>query len=291
MTSNEPEGPLDHITEEQKSTIKKPEWLQEDFRELTIEETKDAATDLVVKYPKIARGMVLDPIPSQSIGLISYQFFPENAVMKNGLHGFMRLDTITATESQATKRSNEVIRFQDSYHKIHQIYRGHWVPISDDSTWAKEQMDADIGVDGRKLRDEASLHRQKEDSRKIREIEERRRVIEKENETDEASGGVENTIDFFVTVCNKIRLNRSHIRDQLANIEQMKEKLEESEKWYEESLKKHNEWATPITIEDNDGSDVEVPKWIDHFNSMRAKVGLTTVFTEENFWDINKIKM
>lgn len=265
---------LPDITEEQKKQLKKPDWYQPGAPPLTKEEVKEALKDAkVLKYPAITRGSVTDPIPGQSVGLISFAFFDNDEVRK-GMHGLFRLDSVWPADEQANKRAEKVIEEMDSRHTIHHAKLGLWYPITNNTAFSAEVVDPDerkrAAEEHEKMKDDVFFQEREKAAKEAR-INERRKAELESGEYDKKETG---DVHVYVVKKNLTKsLEDSIVRGQ-KKIEELREKLATTQ-----TIIKDIEESHPEVLEEKDG----VKLWLRIYNDECEKVGLPAK-TEKEFW-------
>jgi hypothetical protein len=103
---------------------------------LSNEEFEKAFDELIIKdftkggYRRIERRYLDPPIPNQNIGLFSFIPSRGSRPDSKGVYGFAKLRGVYSTEREADERSEDLVRNQDSYHKIFYINVGRPFPVT-----------------------------------------------------------------------------------------------------------------------------------------------------------------
>jgi hypothetical protein len=155
--------------------IKTPEWVQPTSGNLDKQHMNAAMKELVAEYPRIVRSMTDTQITNQSVGLVSLNLFRKPHTTRRGypVYGFFKVRGNYADENMATKHASDIIRKQDSKFKIHLAPVGHWLPITEDPTFTKDQYDVRMNEEEKHLRDQAAKEKEEEENRIKKELRER----------------------------------------------------------------------------------------------------------------------
>ena len=265
------------LTQEEMAQVAKPEWLQPEADPLTKEEVKAARKDgKVLSYPAVVRGHVTDPIPGQSIALVSFIFFKDDEV-KNGMHGLVRVDSVHPSEQQSEMRTNKILETMDSRHTIHQANVGIWHPITNNAAFSREEVDLDLKKRVEKEHANMSediFFQEREKKAKDARIDEKRKE-DLEKESQQPYSEVEESLHEFITKQNLLLNLENYILDGYKKIEDLKKKVENTQKIVDAAKEKHPEY----TFLGENGN----PEWVTKYNNVRQEVGLPNV-TEKEFW-------
>lgn len=134
-------------------------------------------TAFVERFPAVERHYADRPLPMQQVGLVS--FVPAKGATPNeqGIFGFMKLRGNFATEVEANGRAEDLIRNEDSYHKIFHTYVGRPFPLTVSSNYSAETSEIDIR---KSMTDSVSAdiqQKKKAEKDEIREMQERQKAL------------------------------------------------------------------------------------------------------------------
>lgn len=239
------------------------EWLIQDYPPVK-------GTDMVgraiidgqtVVYPKVVRDMVDPAISGQTSGNISFMLFKEPRMLRSGypVYGFVKIRGNHSADTWATKDSNRIVLEVDSKYPVLTCPVGHWMPITEDTRFCQELIDASpedtkVGGEIDSMRSEAAKKKETDRKRRQKEIQDR---IE-----DAKSGDVDDdpeTLRYYsMHRVTEWRLTeRRDIQEKL--LKKAKDKLIEIRRELKEIEIEHPEY---------------VDDWIDCYNEERAKGGI-----------------
>ena len=262
------------LTSEQMEQIKKPEWVQPGAPPLTENELADALKDAkILSYPAIVRGPVTDPIPGQTVGLISFVFF-ENDEVKNGMHGIFRIDSSWATLDQADIRAETILQTMDSRHVLHHVNLGTWQPITNNPAFSKEEIDIDlkkkVEKEHEEMKDDIFFQERQKFAKQSRLDEKRREELEEQSRSSQGN----DTLTEFITKQNLLKNLENYIEEGLKKVEDLRLKVKQTAGLVNATKEEHPEFLELV-----DGN----PVWINKYNKVRCEVGLPEE-TEKQFW-------
>lgn len=246
---------------EQHATVQPPppEWLVPDYPPLGGNVGKAAVNGQILYYPKVVRSQSDEPIEGQKRGLISFMILKEPQKTKQGktIHGFFKLRGNWSDDNQATSRGARIVREQDSKYPVRVAHVGEWLPLIDDDSMAKKQVN--INLDGNKEEEDAKQKavEEEEDKRKriVREIKEREEEVRNGKDYNDDP----KSLDYYTmkmvvwrSLTEAVVLEEKKlksIKDKLTNVRALLSNLDEE-------LPEHSNY------------------WVPNFNQGRAKAGL-----------------
>ncbi len=214
-----------------------------------------------VVYPKVVRDMVDPAIPGQTYGNLSFMLFKEARMLRSGypVYGFVKLRGNHSSDTWAKKDSNRIVLEVDSKYSVLTCPVGHWLPITEDTRFCQELVDAapeDSKGEGEidSMRSEAVKKKNADRKRRQREIEDRME--------DAKSGDVDDNPEslryYSMHRVTEWRLTeRRDIQEKL--LKKAKDKLLEIRRELKEIELKHPEYSDD---------------WLDCYNEERAKGGI-----------------
>lgn len=205
--------------------------------ELTPEQVA-AAVKENVSFPHVVKNEVDDPVYGQGLGLLSMELFDEPRVTKRGkkVYGFAKLrgnyDGNEHDAKLAQDKASDIVRLQDSKHKILIVPVGKWFPITEDDDASREKLDVKMNKDDKDdkseihLRDEAAREKAKAERAKIRELTEKAEELRREKDEDRDIEGDQTSLDFYT----KKRFTEDQVyqwyRSKEVELEEWRQKLE-----------------------------------------------------------------
>lgn len=228
---------------------------------LTQEETRAAAKDLVIHYPKVKRSDTDVEIPNQHYGLASFILFKEPKKATDGsdsiVYGIMKLRGNYADENLAVNKAGDIIRNQDSVNKIKILPIGHWVPIVSGDAGMKEVID--IRTD--KKEEEEALQRKalREEKEKVerqkKELEERLKEVKESRDYNDD----QESLDYYtLKQVTRLRLNE-YITIKQKELKDLYDKLEKVTLESKTLESSHPNYRN---------------EWLDNYNAERRKSGI-----------------
>lgn len=161
-----------------------------DDRVLSEEEVVNAVKEnddnsFVKKFLKIERRYA-DPVdPFQKIGLISFVPAKGATPNKNGIYGFAKLRGNYPTDVEASQKAEQLIRNTDSHHKIYHAYVGRPFPLTSDKVRVSADVnEVDVRTDISKSVSASIKQKKNEEIQKVKEIEERERLLKEDTGKD-----------------------------------------------------------------------------------------------------------
>jgi hypothetical protein len=240
------------------------EWLIQDYPPIKGVDMVGRAiiNGQTVVYPKVVRDMVDPAISGQAYGNLSFMLFKEARTLRSGypVYGFVKLRGNHSSDTWAKKDSNRIVLDVDSKYPVLTSPVGHWLPITEDTRFCQELVDA-TPDDGSKaereidsLRSEATKKKEEERKRRQREIHDRME--------DAKSGDIDDDPEslryYSMHRVTEWRLTeRRDIQEKL--LKKAKDKLLEIRRELKEIEIEHPEYADD---------------WLDCYNEERAKAGI-----------------
>lgn len=246
------------------SSEKTQDWLISDYP--SVKGTDNVGKAIIdgqtIVYPKIVRDMVDPAIPGQSFANISFMLFKEKRVLRSGypVYGFVKVRGSHSSDTWAKKDANRLALDVDSKFIIRTCPVGYWVPITDDTRFCKDLIDAAPEEEKKtgeidSMRSEAVKRKEEERRRKQKEIDDREKELKEEGDVDDNPGSLRYYSMHRVT---EWRLTeRRDIQEKLLN--KAKDKLVEIRKELKEIEQNHPEYKE---------------EWIQCYNDERAKAGI-----------------
>ena len=141
-------------------------------------------TSLVDKFPRVERQYADPPIPLQTYSLIS--FVPSKGATPDadGIFGFAKVRGSYATPTEATERSEFLIRNVDSYHKIFHAYTGRPFPITLDDKYCANTEEIDIRKKATETISEDVKTKRDQQKKDMEDIKEREKRLLEESKPD-----------------------------------------------------------------------------------------------------------
>ena len=134
-------------------------------------------------YPKVVRKMIDPPINSQRYGNLSYMLFDSpREYMGKPLYGYVKLRGNHETVESAKQDAMRLVRDVDSKFLIGIAEVGAWVPITENTSAIKDIYDVRESDKEIHLRDEAIKQKEKNDERKIKELQEAERKLKEDGD-------------------------------------------------------------------------------------------------------------
>lgn len=252
----------------------RPEWLDPTSDPLTGGEGREAVKaqiiDTTPKYRKVVRGMADPPVVSQTVGLISFNLLPEPVLLKGKpVYGFVKIRGNYTDVDSSIREASKIVKETDSMFKIRIAPVGQWVPITEADSVVKEMIDVktdgggasgdnDNEVQMPQLRDLATLQKQKEQEKIMRELKARAEDAEAHDVYDD-----QESLEFYVMkrVTDMTLLESYEIA--LNKLEEIKNKL----------------FETRMKLKTLDVANPEYDEsWLDFYNASRKERGITGEF-------------
>ena len=155
-------------------------YRQPDHPSLEGKVLDEAVKNQILTYPQVVRKDSDKPVDGQSHGLISFTLFKEPKPLKSGklLYGFFKLRGNYKSREKANMKATNIIKNQDSKFKIRVVNVGEWLPIADDDTLVKENVNIKVDASVEEEKRELAIKEERErNERKIREIKEREEEV------------------------------------------------------------------------------------------------------------------
>lgn len=164
------------------SSEKKVDWMVPGYPVLSGEVGTAAVQGKIVSFPQVVRSNKDFPVPQQSMGMISFQFFDEPKKLASGrsVYGFFKLRGNYSDENMCKTKATDIICNQDSRNKIKIAEVGAWLPITDEEGGGIVKETVNVNVDASeqdKLREAAILEERKKAERVVREIRDREEEV------------------------------------------------------------------------------------------------------------------
>ncbi len=215
-----------------------------------------------VVYPKVVRDEIDPAIPGQACGNISFMLFTEKRVLRSGypVYGFFKLRGNHSANTWAKKDAERIILDVDSKYAVKSSPVGHWLPITDDTRFCQELIDAapEKSSDGTQeidsMRSEAVKKKETDRKRRQKEIEDRMEDVKSGDIDDDPE-----TLRYYsMHRVTEWRLTeRRDIQEKL--LKKAKDKLLEIRRELKEIEVEHPGYADD---------------WVDCYNIERAKGGI-----------------
>lgn len=229
------------------------------------DEGAQAVKGQLYTYPKIVRGHSDSPVSNQGMGLVSFALLEDPVTISSGkkVFGFVKLRGNYPDYDSCKREASKIIKEVDSNFQVRIGAVGQWLPITDDDTFVKEQIDVDTEEteDGEipQLRTEATLRKQKEDERRIKELKERSKEVQENDVYDD-----HDSIEYYVMKrVADMKLFETY-EETLAKLKELKEKMTMIHSEVNELTEKHPEHNE---------------KWLDKYNEKRKELGIPGEFT------------
>ena len=238
------------------------EWLIPDYPSIKGTDVvgKAIISGQTVVYPKIVRDMIDPAIPGQAYANVSFMLFKEKRILRSGqpVFGFVKVRGTHSSDVWAKKDANRIVLDIDSKFPVRTLPVGYWLPITDDTNFCKEIIDAapeeSSGQEIDSMRSAAIKKKDEERRRRQREIADRMEDL-KSGDIDDDTGTLRYYSMHRVT---EWRLTeRRDIQEKL--LKKAKDKLVEIRRELKEIEVKHPEY---------------VGAWMDCYNDERAKAGI-----------------
>ncbi len=161
-------------------------WLVADYPVLTGKVGQAAVNGQIVFYPEVVRSQRDEPIDTQNFGLVSFMILKEPQVTKDGkkIAGFFKIRGNYGDENLAIAKGSKIVREQDSKYKIRVANVGAWIPLLDDDSMVKRNVNINVEVDEQTDIAKRKADEEKENERKRIERELREREDEVKNGKD-----------------------------------------------------------------------------------------------------------
>ena len=244
-----------------------PPWLVPGYPKLDAEVGKAAIEGQLVYYPKVVRSQIDEPINNQTVGCVSYMLFDEPKELRNGskVYGFLKLRGNWSTQEQAEAQASKIIREMDSKNKIRLAPIGHWLPITEEDAFCKEQVDVKTKEDEIALRDKAVREKIAKQKKIMREIREREEELKSGDIYDDPTSLTYYSMRRVTEM--KLVESRDKIKEQLNSIQGTLNKVRQELKQLELKSPEYKD------------------QWIDRYNEERKKGGLPDFIPAEDLFD------
>jgi hypothetical protein len=206
--------------EDRISTRESPWRPDSNAPELTDEETNRAMNflnnnEMYKNYPKVERSY-LDPPPlNQNIGLISFIPAKGSSPNKNGVYGYAKLRGNFATELEANKRAEFLIRNVDSYHNIYHTFVGRPFPLTTSSNFSAEVEEIDIRKDMSESISDDIKNKKREEKKIIEDIKDREEKLLSESKKAVKDEVVYDSYENYITLkVKKAQLTWTYLEHQ-----------------------------------------------------------------------------
>jgi hypothetical protein len=243
-----------------------------DRANLTPEQTQAAVADLVKTYPVSVKTDRDEPIRDQGLGLLSFNLFDEPRVTKNNkkVYGFVKLrgncPGNPMDASVAQRNASEIIRTQDSRHRIGIAPVGTWIPITTDDDAYGEKVDVRMKDEEIHLRDEAAKEKAKKDKEIIRELAEKAEDLRREAEENRDVDARQDSLDYYT----KKRFTEDQVyqwvRSKEKDLEEFRQKLVGVRTDLYNLSRAHPEYEE---------------QWLAHMNKVRSERGIPDYIPNE----------
>lgn len=152
---------------------------------LTDSEMKEAKDELmntsyVTSYTRSERSYADPVLPAQLLGLISFTPAKDAKPNKNGVYGFCKLRGNYATLLEADDRAEFLIRNHDSYNQISTCYVGRPFPLTESRKFSDDINEVDLNKEAAESMSSAIRRQQKKDSRDLKEIKDREKLLKED---------------------------------------------------------------------------------------------------------------
>ena len=154
---------------------------------LTDDEAAIAYKEQIKKsFPMIEKKYADPPLMGQKYSL--HSFIPSKGATpdSDGVYGMLKVRGCFESVSEATDRSETLVREYDSYHKVFVGYVGRPMPLTEKSTWSDEVEEIDLQKKVSRVIAEDVKAKRADEQLKVKEIRERERTL-KESVEQEAS--------------------------------------------------------------------------------------------------------
>lgn len=219
-----------------------------------------------LSYPQVVRMQRDMPVPQQSTGLISFVFFKEPKLLKNGkpLLGFFKLRGNWCDPPQAVSMGSKIVTDQDSKHPIKVVDVGAWLPLAEDGVEVKESVDVKTDMTEQDKMKELAM-KEEEDRRKriMRELKERAEEVKNAPDYNDDP----QNLDFYSLKRNAWKFLGENIDRMIDQVRSLQEKRKELRKLLADLDKEHPTYTN---------------EWIEHVNVERRKAGLPDYIPSEN---------
>ena len=215
-----------------------------------------------VDYPKVVRDMVDPSIPGQAYANVSFMLFKERRDLRSGypVFGFIKVRGAHSSDTWAKKDAERIVLDVDSKYIVRTLPVGHWLPITDDTRFCQELIDAtpEKGPEGvheiDSMRSEAAKKKETDRKRRQKEIQDRMEEVKSGDIDDDPE-----TLRYYsMHRVTEWRLTeRRDIQEKL--LKKAKDKLLEIRRELKEIELEH-----PGYVDD----------WMDCYNIERAKGGI-----------------
>lgn len=238
--------------------IKVPSWLVPTHPPLEGDVAKAAVDGQILHYPNVVRSNTDDPVSKQHTGLISFMILKEPRKLKNGspLYGFFKLRGNWADQPQAESKASRIVREQDSKYKIRVVNVGDWLPLTDDDSLVKKNVNVNLdATDEERQREIAVREEQSKQNRIMKELKEREEEVKNAQDYNDDT----ESLDFYTmkrVAWLRIQENIFLLRNQISQLEG---KLESTRDLLRDHDNKHPKYAE---------------EWIENYNKERRKAGI-----------------
>ena len=184
-------------------------------RVLTDEELKEAVKeqdnrDFVKRFPMVERKYADPVLSNQKIGLISFVPAKGATPDKDGIYGFAKLRGNFETDREACERSEHIIKYVDSYHKIYHAYVGRPFPLTLSSKWSAETNEVDVKNSMIDSISNSVKSKRNEEQKQMEEIKEREKMLMEDVKKDK-----EDPLDHYITLkVKKAQLTWSYLETE-----------------------------------------------------------------------------
>jgi hypothetical protein len=193
-----------------------------------------------------------DPVePMQKIGLFSWVPAKGATPNENGFYGFIKLRGNYPTDQESSERAEFLIRNVDSYHQIYHAYVGRPMPCTTKSDFSDNTNEIDLKKEMTQAVSSSIKTKKQNESKQVREIEEREKELLSEAKRDE-----EDPLDHYTTLrVKKAQVTWTYLetkkkmdemkaiiiktRDQILDMD--KESIEYGEKYFKKYCEARND--------------------------------------------------
>lgn len=225
---------------------------------LTGDEANAAVQNQLIYYPQVVRSQTDTPVSKQHMGLISFMMLAEPRQTKDGkkILGFFKLRGNWSDLEQAESKGARIIREEDSRYKIRVVDVGVWLPLCDDDSLVKKNVNINLNAtDDERHREDAARAEESKRRQIMREIKEREIEVKsgKDYNDDEAD------LNFYTLK----RVTWMRMRENLESLENQRNSIS----------KKLIETREKIRELDDKFPDHK-DNWLDLYNTERRKAGI-----------------
>lgn len=234
-------------------------WMQPNAEPMLKEELKEAIEGQS-KYPEIVRKDRDTPIPDQAWSIVSFMVLPEP---KDGVYAFVKCRGSYPSEQDARRRGKKIIRDVDSLFPLQFCPTGAWVPVTNDSKFAKneefimdakQKKEANFGIIGEEKLEQA----RKQHDKIVQDVHDRAKQLLDPDAPDDPYSDKEG-LDYY---CQK-RVTMNQMCNYTEELKAKLEKLETKKQLYE------------IEIAEIERVHPEhIDAWESRYNEKREEVGL-----------------